>query len=130
MDATPAYRICSVAICSAAIRHSCTKAFPEDPKAARAPALPRTGEGMALRYARSSIRFTTSVFAFPQFLHSKVSRSWPGTSGSMRAIIIVAPHFGHGGRGIALVDACVKYGMVLSCQAGAQGALSVTDARG
>jgi hypothetical protein len=41
---------------------------------------------------------TTSVFEYPQLGHSNVRRSWPGSSGSIRASSIIMPHSGHGGR--------------------------------
>jgi hypothetical protein len=49
----------------------------------------------------------------------------------MRVSTIVVPHFGHGGRVIALDDACVvDDGMVLSFFRREHSQLSATDARG
>jgi len=46
---------------------------------------------------------TTKVSECSHTGHSNVRRSYPGASGSIRASIILLPHFPHGGRTIAFV---------------------------
>jgi hypothetical protein len=54
----------------------------------------------ARRGSGTYLNLTTAVSELPHFGHSKVRRSWSGTSGSIFESSIISPHLGQGGFGM------------------------------